>query len=670
MSFVGTYNESSKSITPLALEIDKISGRVKNEQAFYQPSKEWKEALVLVRQLFTLGYLNMYTPRVEFNDLSMIQRTMVDQMAFNTYQPNNGEPYEGDALNSWRSNAIRPVERDRAISIAGHATATLSFPKVFAWDEQNDVQEAAAEVLEDLMEWAAEQSNYQLTFLYAVISALVNPVSYVFTEYCKVDREVKGERKEDGTYETKIIEDEILSGFKDTLVSPDELYFENFYEPNIQKQGWLIWRRVVGHAMTEARFKDDPNWKYVKPGVQTIYNDANQSFYYVYDPNMRQYDDEWVILYHRNLDLRIEIVNGVGMGQPDQANPRQDKLFPFTKFGWGIINNRCFAFKSLIFHMMHDANIINTLYPMIIDGTYLNLFPPVKVTGDEKIDSDVIVPGKVSTFANPQAQIDTIKTATDLKSGMDTLFKVEESINQSSDASINARNVGRDVTAYEIRQRDEERKKDLNVFMQQIADFVKQYGRLRIGDIFQYLTLPEAQEIAGNPELIYKTFLVNKGGKGMGKVKKIELDGSLPDEMDEDEELEHSYDLLQKQGGLESKNTITKVNPRLFRMLKYQLVISPDIMYPLSEEAERAFNFELYDRSLNDQSADHEAMWELALKSTPTTRKDPKKYIAKQPGMSTDPMSMMRGAMGMQNPPSPVPVPGAQQVQAPQPQMR
>jgi hypothetical protein len=64
---------------------------------------------------FGLGYITMYTPRVEFNDLSVMGRLQQDQMAFNTYQPNNGDPYEGDEINSWKSTAIRPIVRNQCI---------------------------------------------------------------------------------------------------------------------------------------------------------------------------------------------------------------------------------------------------------------------------------------------------------------------------------------------------------------------------------------------------------------------------------------------------------------------------------------------------------------------------------------------------------------------------
>ena len=168
----------------------------------------------LILKHFALGYITMYKPRVEFNDLSVIDRDMVDQMAFNTYQPNNGEGYEGDEIGSWRSQAIRPIVRNKCISIAAHATARLIFPKIFAYNEDSDPDVKGAQVMEDLNEWAGDRVNggdgYGNTSLRAVITSLYSPASIVMTEYAEVYRTVKGPDG-NGCWKEEQILDELFS---------------------------------------------------------------------------------------------------------------------------------------------------------------------------------------------------------------------------------------------------------------------------------------------------------------------------------------------------------------------------------------------------------------------------------------------------------------------------
>lgn len=623
----------------------------KLELSPYVLSDKQKEIRGLILKHFALGYITMYKPRVEFNDLSVISRMQVDQMAFNTYQPNNGEGFEGDEINNWKSRAMRPIVRNKCISIAAHATARLIFPKVFAYNEGSDEDTAAAQVMTDLMEWSGDRCDYGQTSLKAVLTALTDPASVVMTEYAEVYRTVKRPTDKKGVWKEEIILDELLSGFQDQQVPADELYIENFYEPDIQKQGWLIRRRVISYSLAEARYHDVEDFrKYVRPGVQLIYNDANSSFYMLYDTNMRQEDVEEIIYYNRQLDLKVIMVNGVMMTPHDNPNPRQDKLYPFTKFGYEMINNRCFYYKSLAFKMQQDANIVNTLYPMIIDGTYLNVMPPMVAIGHEAIGSDVVVPGAVTTFSDPNADLRPITTSMNLKTGLETLMKVEESVNASSIDPIDQgiQNPG-SATAYEISKIEKNAETVLGLFVKSISSFVKQYGKLRLGDIMQYMTIANVSQLSG--KLAYNTFLLpDKLSGGSVKTRKIQFDEKTPTELDAEEMLKESYKIMMEEGGPKSKVELYKVNPEKFRELKYILMVSPDVLNPKSEELERAFNLETYDRAVMNPLVDQELITkDLLLSGNPKTKKDPARYIKVQPQQPEQSM------MGLNQPGNPSP---------------
>ncbi len=597
----------------------------------YKMTKEERDTYNMILRHFQLGDLNMQTPRVELNDMSVLQRDQIDQMLWNTYQPNDGQPLQGDVINSWKSNAMRPIVRNKCISIAAHATARLIFPRIFAYNNQSESQQLAARVMEDLMEWSADQSNFSYYSLIRILTAMYSPASIGHTEYAEAYRLVMFPDGSGGYKQEKIL-DEIFSGFQDTLVPVQELYIENFFENDIQKQGWLIWRRVQSYSLLESKYAQIyENFKYVKPGVQCIYNDANQSFYQVYDSNMRQDDAEEVIYWNRNLDLKIIIVNGVMLTPHNNCNPRKDKRYPFDKFGYEIINGRCFYYKSLAFKLAPDANIINTLYSMVIDGTYLNLMPPMISVGGEIIGSDVIVPGAVTTLSSPDADLRAINTSNNLRAGMETMFKVNESINQSSEDPLQSgqQNPGTQ-TAYEISRLEQNAATVLGLFIKMISDHVKQYGELRINDILQYLTIADVSKIEDDPKLVYKTFFMGSGSsKEKMKNKRIIFDSSLKEEMTEDELMEESYNTL----GKEEKNDeeIYRVNPELFRNLKYMVSITPDVLTPMSENLERAYSLETFDRAIAQPNTDHDALTrDLLLATSPATKKNPDKYMLKK----------------------------------------
>lgn len=613
--------------------VDK-KGAILAEIAPYTETEQEQAVSSMILKHFVLGTVNSYTPRVEFNDLSLVTRDQYDQMSFNTYQPNNGDAWEGSPQAAWRSRAIRPVVRNKCMSIAAHATARLIFPKIFAFNDQSDEQQEAARIMEDLMEWSGDVSNYPYTALMRVITALSSPASIGYTEYGEVTKTVKTEQNPDGTWKEERVRDEAYPCFMDTIVPVTQFYIQNIFEPDLQKQGWVIWRKV--YAYSEAQIKYNgvyDNFKYVRPGVQTIYDDANRQFYYVYDPNMRSEDVEEVMYWNKNLDLKIIMVNRVMLTPHNNPNPRKDKLYPFDKFGYEPINNRFFYYKSLAFKLQHDADIVNTLYQMVIDGTYLSIFKPMVNVGGEIIASDVIVPGSVTTLSDPNADLRAINVGSDLKAGLETLSVVEQSINESSQEPLQqGLDTAGGTTAYEISRIENNANTILGLFLQMIAQHVKDFGKLRLGDIIQYMTVPEVIKLEGkeDADLVYKTFFLNSKN-GNDKNKKIKFDPEMPDELDKDSYMQESYNLFIQER--EKEMEIARVNPALFRNLKFMVTQSPDVLNPRSTDLERAYALEDYDRMISAPPGifDPEETGKFLLQHNPLTKKDPDKYMAKQP---------------------------------------
>ena len=588
-------------------------------------------------------------------------------MAWSIYQPNDGDPLQGDVVNSWRSNAVRPIVRNKIFSIAAHVTARTLFPRVSAFDDDSQEQHDAAQVMQDLLEWSIFSNNsaYADVSLQAVISALVNPVSIVQTQYVEVYRTVKKRQDDTGSWIAEQILDEDLSGFIDESVPPEQLYIQDFFQNDVQKQGWLIRRRVRPYTLLKSLYgRRYANFEYVKPGVQVIYNDANQQFYEAYDQTMRQEECEEILYWNRSLDLFLIVVNGVLLTDSDNPNPREDKLYPFAAFGYEALraNGDSFYYKSLAFKTMPDDKIVNTLYPMIIDGTYLAIMPPMISLGGEVISSDVIVPGGVTTFSSPDADLKPIAVQNEnLKAGMDALFKVEQNITEDSFQPLQQGDMpegGGNMPAYTMSRLEANAKLMMGPFLDMVGKYVKQMSRLRIGDIKQHLTLPQVMAIEGsaNTDLLYKNFFMPQG-KTRAKGRRIQFSLDMPDQpITNHEHLGLSYDVLHEEGGIESKNALAKVNPILFRDLKYLCYVGTDVLMPMSEELEQRYALDEYDKMIAAPNLfDPEETGKLLLGAFPATKKHPDQYLAKQP----------QTAGGMPQPPIPQAQPGAQPGQTP-----
>lgn len=605
----------------------------KDVLSIYQPTDEQRKIINNILLDFRNGWQTMHLPRPEFNDTSLYQRFIMDMLAFNTYQENNGNPMQEDRLGGWKSNAIRPIIRNKAISIAAHETARLIVPKVFAYNDSNDQQEDVAKVMGYLIDWAREQANYQHMALYRVLASLYSPISWGYTEYSQVYRKVK----EDGKLKSVLDEDE--SGFKHIPLATDQVFFPNFYEREVQKQDFIILRRIISYDKFLEKYPVDKyqDAKYVKPGIVVVMDDANRGFYQVYDPHMRQYEVEEVIRWRKNsqneaeIDSRCVMVNGILLDC--SPNPRADHQYPFDAFYYLPINERCVAGKSLVFAMQADATIVNTLYQLYIDGEYLKRFPPTITTGSEKAGMEIFVPGLNMAFADENVKINPINNIVgDSVSIVNAMEKVEASVSESSQDSIQQGQQpgGTPSTAYEISRIEQNAATVLGLSMKFIAQHAINYGKLLMSDVLQYQTIPDVSKIIGNNELVYKTFYANEPG-ATGKQNKITFDINMPDQMTEEEKMEMSFMLLQEQGGVDSTTTLWKVNPAQFRNHKYIFTIDSDVLNPRSQDLIRAYDIETYDRAIANPVADQEKIFvDLLMATNPKTARNPKAYIKKE----------------------------------------
>lgn len=601
----------------------------------YQPEGDEKETNRIIRDDFRRAWLTMNQPRVELNDLSIYERYITDLAGFNTYQANDGLPAQEDRLGGWQSNAMRPIIRNKCITLAAHATARRISPKIWAYNNNNEEFHEAGEGMGILIDWYKDQSKYDYQSVTRILMAMYSPHSVGLTEIAENYTFVK-DKKVDGKWVYKSVRDKDESGPKHIPIPCDQFFFPNFYEPNIQKQDFLIIRRILTYDQAEAKHRGKTNWEHVKPGVIVVMDDANKGFYQVYDIHMRQ-DEVEEILYWRKkgrglTDTHVVMVNGIVIGDYDAPNPRADKLYPVDKFFYSLINERCFSGKSLVFSIQNDSRIAATLYQMTIDAGMLNLFPPTVTTGSDKAASNVIIPGLNIAFPDKDVQMNALRTSDgqSIRSMMDVLLKVEESISESSQSETQT---GVDspgnTTAYEIARMEQNASTVLGLFLTMVMEHAIAVGELMRGDILQYLTLPEVDAITGN--LKYRTFF----SPAEAKMRKVMLDGTMPDTMTKEQVEDMSFELLEQEK--ETGITIIKANPILARQLKYVQVVDADVTQPRSTDLKRAQNLEFYGAAIQNPVANQKELLKLLAETNPDTMNDSDRFITEQQ-LSTNPM--------------------------------
>jgi hypothetical protein len=208
---------------------------------------------------------------------------------------------------------------------------------------------------------------------------------------------------------------------------------------------------------------------------------------------------------------------------------------------------------------------------------------------------------------------------------------VEQSINESSQEPLQqGEQAPGGTTAYEISRLENNANTVLGLFLQMIAKHVKDFGKLRMGDIIQYMTLGQVTSIEDDALMTYKSFMLGST-PSKTKNRKIYFDATMKDEYSDEEYLESSYELLQQEHDAGDDIAIYRVNPMIFRELEFKVSVSPDVLNPRSEDLERAMSLELFDRAITSPVANQEEVFKILLSTNKVTKRNPERYIMQTP---------------------------------------
>lgn len=571
---------------------DKNKGTISN----YQPTQEVIDLTCMVRDAYKKGHEILHKEWVELNNYSVIARMNKDQLTFNSFVDESVE----DPRQAWKWKGTRGQARKNTMAMHAQLTSQYILPAVFAQNEAQELDREMSDMAHDVMEWMSINSNYRSSFLTASMGMLVNPVTYMGAEYNEVFQKVKC-MNEDGSYSTKEILDEVLSGFQAPVYSADQVMITNAYEQNIQKQTWVIKRRFVEYDEMQAIYGTHDNFSAVTKGIKSIYSEDDGLFYDVKDEDNETLVEE-VIAYSRRDDLEIPFVNGIYMGDENvEYNPmshrdnRNAPKVPITPFGYERIGEHFFYYKSLINNVGWDHVLLDQMYEITMNKEILDLIPPMVFKGVDSVDTEVVVPGGMVTSTNPDFEATPLLPRTGNQGGYNAMQTIQQSID---DGSVSALTKGQlpdpNQKAFSVGIANQHAQVMLSAVGKSLGESVMQYGMLMLDIALNHLTVAQIDEITGDPK--YRTFILeDQAIDGKRVDKKIIFDEALIGRrMSKKQRDEMAVEMYQKSMEKDGYEYLYRINPHLWSKMKYMTRIEPDTMIPKNSDFEKALAQQMY----------------------------------------------------------------------------
>ncbi len=326
-----------------------------------------------------------------------------------------------------------------------------------------------------------------------------------------------------------------------------------------------------------------------------------------------------ITAYYRNEDLQVTFVGGVFMGNMSDVynnNPFEHRRFalignewmqvpvyPFAQTGYQAMDpiGRFLYYKSAAATMFWDDAALNQMHRLFFDGTQLDTFKPLFLSGVSKVDTTVMIPS--ATIGMPMGATATpFNLGPNLAMAYKAFQQQSEDLEDSTKATPVSATPDPNVTAEATAAAVQQAKMLMSPFALMIGDLIQQVGELTWDCITMHDTIGDLDTtVPGTLNMKFKTYLIKGKDKGKNITNKIIFSTEhMGKEFTDDEILKKEWALYDKTGKdpkarAGSDQRIWLVNPYQIARSQVTIWIDPDQIVDKSmgndrSEKMRAFN--------------------------------------------------------------------------------
>jgi len=465
----------------------------------YNPSDEEKEIVTEKVKLFRTTADERNRNYNFFDGRNIIEYIEDSVLRFTT----NIDKREG--LEDWQARVNDPFTRNKTLAVLGKVVSVLP---IASFTPRGDEDARKASILTDLYTYSEEKSDYEEFMTHFLLEAIVKGTSIGYEGMFYDDRTVRdvsgiGDNitvKEKKKREVKLYAD---------IVPLEDFYPSSVSIRTVRDMPYCFWRSEMTFAEFKSKWGYYSKSEYVKPAGTQIQSEE-RPFYLDFITNNTEPGNVEVIRYYNVIDdCYVVIANGVWINpiivdgkEEESPLPFNHKRLPFFEVKFDFLGNWFYG-KSLPDKLHSMQDVLNVLTNMLLDQSFLTIFPPLLTNGFDSIEDDYLRPGRRTPVDTQGLPINNAFMKLDLGAPqgwhqfiLDYTRKVMEEASMDS-VSQGVAGVGGRTTAQEIRVAAEGVAAILGLFGRMINYGLKQKAILRGSNILQFWTDPDSPVLVG-----------------------------------------------------------------------------------------------------------------------------------------------------------------------------
>ena len=419
--------------------------------------------------------------------------------------------YERDGLEDWQARVHDPFTRNKVLAVLGKITSTLPIAAVIP---RGDEDMRKADIIDSLYTYSEDKDNYDEFMTHYLLEAITKGTAIGYEGMQYNERHVRNVKNSEDAI---TVSDDVIRETKlyAELVPLEEFYPAHVGIRNISEMPFCFWRHEMSYDEFIAKWSGFAKSKFVKPHAPLSQWREQRPFYLDYiSTTVQPGNVEIVRFYDKTNDVYVILANGVWLNpittgpETEEVSPLpwNHKELPFFDIKFDIFGNWFYG-KSLPDRLSSMQDVMDVLTNMLLDQSFLTIFPPMLTAGNDSIEDDYLRPGRrtpIDTQGLPLNQAyATMNMGT--PSGWHEFIlqytrKImeESSIDQLGQGQAG---VGGRTTAAEIQVATQNAAALMTIFGRLIAYGLKRKASLRIKNILQFWTdakYPMLQGILGD----------------------------------------------------------------------------------------------------------------------------------------------------------------------------
>ena len=399
-------------------------------------------------------------------------------------------------------------------------------------------------VCNDLLDFSANEENGDAKFLANSLEGAVKGTVVAYEGYLKDTQKMKVPKSFDSeTGKIKAVEEDkvVYDNAYQEIVPIEDFLIANPYQPNIQKQPFVIWRKITTYDEAACEFADYKDWDKVEKGNYSMGQDGELTFYRsALASDLTEDGVEVLRFYEKYSNTHVVMVNGIVLY--DGPIPRKDGKYPFAKGIFEPFDNEFFWGAGFPNKIMGEQDLINTFWNMMVDKTYGSLLPfGLSSDLDDWIEDDTLSLNRIRKVGDINKwKFDTLPG---VNAGEQAMLQTAMNFARENSGIVGGGPAmtprGGKLNVRQVLLQQQEAMKKIGFHVSFMEDMEKDRSDLRLATIFQFYAIPKIEKITGKrgkelEQLFYRDVRLNSVRLSDGKVgnKYIKLVDSpkTPDE--------------------------------------------------------------------------------------------------------------------------------------------